>query len=541
MKKIIFGILFVAAVVTFADKPNLIVILCDDMGYADVGFNGCKDIPTPNIDRIAKNGVQCTSGYVAYSVCGPSRAGLMTGRYEQRFGFERNPQYQPNDPNMGVPLSEHTLADVLKKAGYTSGAIGKWHLGAYPTLHPLNRGFDFFYGHLGGGHRYFPEELTIKRSEDATGETESYQTWILRNHEPDPPTQYLTDAFSDEAVGFVERSKDQPFFLYLAYNAPHNPLQATEKYLSRFKNIKNEKRRTYAAMVSAIDDGVGLLLNKLDELNLTDNTLIFFLSDNGGPETKNASDNGPLRGQKSDVWEGGFRVPYAVQWKGTLPAGAKYDEPVSSLDIFATIADLAQAPLDPQRPLDGVNLIPYLTGKEPGVPHEAIYLRKFDQGRYAVRHGDYKLVIPFSGGTAQLYNLEEDIGEEQDIASAHPEKMKELDQLRLKWDSQLIEPRFLGLTQSADWIKHHPPKKSDKPNAKSAKKASVAKWDWFAALDKNKDRGVTEDEWLEWSMKESKKKNRNTSEGQQKQYFASRDANGDGMITREELEASKRK
>jgi arylsulfatase A-like enzyme len=427
-----------------AKSPNLIVIMADDLGYADVGFNGCKDIPTPNIDRIAQNGVRCASGYVTYAVCSPSRAGFITGRYEQRFGHERNPLYRPDDPNMGLPLTEHTLPDLLKPAGYTSGLVGKWHLGAHPTLHPLKRGFDSFFGHLGGGHRYLPEDLTIERSEDATNEEESYKTWILRDHTPVRTTNYLTDAFSDAAVGFIEQNKEKPFFLYVAYNAPHTPLQATEKYLARFPNIEG-KRKTYAAMVSAVDDGVGRMLDKLDELKLSDNTIVVFLSDNGGPETKNASDNGMLRGGKGDEWEGGWRVPFAVQWKGTLPKGAVYEKPVSSLDIAATMVALTGAHPDPKHPLDGVNLIPYLTGKKEGAPHEAIYLRKFDQNKFAVRQDDFKLVIPWKGGAPQLYNLQADIGEETNIAAKHPETVRELDKLRDRWNSELVEPRFLGL------------------------------------------------------------------------------------------------
>jgi len=279
-----------------AKKPNIIIILADDLGYADVGFNGCKDIPTPNIDRIATNGVKFTSGYVTFSVCGPSRAGLLTGRYPQRFGYERNPQYRPHDPNMGLPKEENTLAESLKQVGYTSGIIGKWHQGADISNHPLNRGFDEFFGHLGGGHRYFPEELTIQDSYAVENdEGMSYKTWIMRNHEPVQTKKYLTDEFSDEAVRFVERHQKEPFFLYLAYNAPHSPLQATEEYLDRFPNIKDEKRKTYAAMVSAVDDGVGKLLDKLESLHLDKNTLVYFLSDNGGPEKDKGSKNGPLK------------------------------------------------------------------------------------------------------------------------------------------------------------------------------------------------------------------------------------------------------
>jgi arylsulfatase A-like enzyme len=351
-----------------ATKPNLIVVMADDLGYADVGFNGSQQIPTPHIDRIANEGARFTSGYTTYSVCGPSRAGFMTGRYQGRFGFGRNPQYQIDDPNMGLTRNEETIADILKKVGYTSGVIGKWHLGAHETLHPLARGFDFFYGHLGGGHRYMPEDLTIRSSEDAKGEGQSYITWVLRNHEPVPPTKYLTDEFSDVAVEFIETNQNHPFFLFLSYNAPHTPLQATEAYLARFPHIENPKRKTYAAMVSAVDDGVGRVLAKLQELNLEDNTLVFFLSDNGGPSDSNASNNAPLRGKKSDVWEGGFRVPFALRYPAGIEAGTVFEKPVSSLDILATIADLTGAPIAPERPLDGVNLLPFLTGEKEGAP-----------------------------------------------------------------------------------------------------------------------------------------------------------------------------
>lgn len=431
---------------TFAgDQPNLIVIMADDLGYADVGFNGCKDIPTPNIDTIASNGIRCSSGYTSYSVCGPSRAGFITGRYQQRFGFERNPQYSTTDPNMGVTLKEDTIADALGKAGYHCGVIGKWHLGAHEKLHPLKRGFHEFYGHLGGGHQYFPELLTIKDSDKARNEAESYRTWTLRNHEPVKPTKYLTDEFSDESVSFIQRNKSKPFFLFLSYNAPHGPLQATQEYLDRFPTINNKKRKTYAAMVSAVDDGVGRLLKTLEENKLTDNTIVFFLSDNGGPMSKNASNNAPLRGGKSDVWEGGYRVPFAVQWPGTLDKGKVYNHPVSSLDIFGTIAALSGAKISKDRPLDGVNLIPYLKGENITAPHQAIYLRKFDQQRLAVRKGDYKLVILGKDQKPQLYNLATDIGETKNIAAKNPEELAKLDRLRKAWASELIDPVFKGL------------------------------------------------------------------------------------------------
>ncbi len=427
--------------------PNLIVILTDDQGYGDVGFHGCKDIPTPNLESIASNGVHFPNGYVSYSVCSPSRAGLLTGRYEQRFGHERNPAWEPENPQCGLALSETLLPAVLGKVGYSSGGIGKWHLGAYPHFRPLARGFNEFFGFLGGGHRYFADDLSIKDTNKAkTGdESESYRLWILRNDMPVRTTNYLTDEFSAEAVNFVERHKDKPFFLYLAYNAPHAPLQAPEKYLSRFSSIENPRRRTYAAMVSAVDDGVGQLMAKLRELNLETNTLVVYLSDNGGPTQDNASDNRPLRGAKGSPWEGGIRVPFAAQWPGHIPPGLVYEQPVISLDIFATIAALANAPLDAAHPLDGVNLMPYLTGQKSGSPHDAIYLRMFDRGAYAVRSGDYKLVISGKTNAPVLFNLTQDIGESHNLAATHTNELDNLEKKRAAWSAQLMPPAFDGL------------------------------------------------------------------------------------------------
>jgi arylsulfatase A-like enzyme len=432
-----------------ATRPNLIVIMTDDHGYADVGFNGCKDIPTPHLDSITRNGVHFTNGYVTYPVCSPSRAGLLTGRYEQRFGHERNPRFEPENRVAGLPLTETTLADTLGQIGYRSAVIGKWHLGAHPDLHPLKRGFHEFFGMLGGGHRYFPEEYTLQDSSAAQSEADSYRLWMVRNHEPVKSTQYLTDELSDEAVSFVARHRTTPFFLYLAYNAPHTPLQASEKYLTRFAGIANAKRRTYAAMVSAVDDGVGRVLAELRQQGLEENTLVFFLSDNGGPTDVNASSNAPLRGKKGDAWEGGIRVPFAAQWPAQFPKGLKYDRPVISLDIFATIAAVTAAPANPVRPLDGVNLVPYLTGKNSGAPHDTIYLRKFDQGAFAVRHGDHELVITKTGDAPQLFNLARDLGETKNLAATEPRLVADLEKLRTAWNAQLVPPVFLGLVENS--------------------------------------------------------------------------------------------
>ena len=434
------------------NHPNVIVIMTDDLGYVDVGFNGSVEIPTPNIDRIAQQGVKFTNGYTPYSVCSPSRAGFITGRYQQRFGYERNAQYRPNDPNMGLPQTEKTIPEVIGQVGYTSGVIGKWHLGAHISNHPLNRGFDFFYGHLGGGHRYFPEELTIEDSYSINDEPLSYRTWIMRDHQSEKTDEYLTDEFSNEAVKFVEKNKEGPFFLYLAYNAPHGPLQATQKYLDRFDHIEGKKRKTYAAMVSAVDDGVGRILDRLESLEIAENTMIFFLSDNGGPEPNNASNNGPLREGKSSIYEGGNRVPFAMQWTAQI-APMVYEYPISSLDILPTIAALTHALLPADKPLDGVNIIPFLKGEKQGRPHQTLYVRKFDNDLYSVRDGDMKLVTKKKNSVKELYNLQEDLGEENDLADAFPEEVKRLDSLRQNWDSQLIDPIFLGLIHTDRWKK----------------------------------------------------------------------------------------
>lgn len=429
-------------------KPNVIIILTDDQGYGDVGFNGSEEIPTPNIDRIASNGVKFTNGYVSYPVCGPSRAGLMTGRYQSRFGFGRNPILAPQDSTMGLPLEEKTLAAVLDSVGYISMAIGKWHLGAHESQHPLKRGFDEFYGFLSGGHRYFPEEYTLNDLSEIKGQWDGYLTKLLRNHTRVEETEYLTDALSREAVSFVERNKENPFFLYLAYNAPHAPLQATKKYLSRFEHIEDKDRRTYAAMVSAVDDGVGKLLNKLNEMNLEEETLVFFLSDNGGPEQHNSSDNGPLRAGKGSVFEGGVRIPFAVQWPGHLPAGSVYEKPVISLDMFATAVALAGAPTDPGKPLDGINLMPYLTGRNDEAPHDYLFWRKLDQQEYAVRDGNsgMKFVIP-KNHQEMLFDLDKDLSEQNDISSEKAEVATELNRRRKQWEKELMDPIFMGLMQ----------------------------------------------------------------------------------------------
>lgn len=408
-------------------KPNILIIVGDDMGYADIGVHGCQDIPTPHIDSIAKNGTRCTSGYVSGPYCSPTRAGLMTGRYQQRFGHEFNPGPTP-DANFGLALTETTLAQRLKDAGYATGMVGKWHLGQERQFQPPSRGFQEFYGFLGGARSYFPVAAAANAG-----------TVMYRGYEPLPENEpYTTDTFAREATAFIDRHAKEPWFLYLTFNAVHTPMHATEKYLSRFQNVADEGRRTYCAMMSAMDDAIGTVLKKLDDNRLTENTLVFFVSDNGGPPV-NQSSNGPLRGNKAQTWEGGIRVPYLVQWKGTLPAGKVYEQPVIQLDFAPTALAAAGAEVKNAN-FDGVNLLPHLQGKVTAPPHESLYWRFGEQ--LAIRHGNFKLVRGVGVDKPQLFDLAADIGESKDLSAERPELYKDLTDRYQAWNKTLAEPRW---------------------------------------------------------------------------------------------------
>ena len=438
-------------------KPNVIVIMTDDQGYADVGFNGCTDIPTPNIDRIAYEGVMFTDGYVSYPVCGPSRAGFLTGRYQGRFGFTTNPTISPDHPEAGIPLDEENMAEVLSKVGYKNAIIGKWHMGSHPVHHPLNRGFDHFFGFLSGGHNYFPRQYNLNDLSEVKKPFDWYRTKLFHDRERvDVDADYLTDVLSDKAVDFIKKcSEDEdPFFLYVAYNAPHNPLQATQKYLDRFAHIEQWGRKNYAAMVSAVDDGVGQILQALSDVGVDDNTLLFFLSDNGGA-SNNSSDNGVLRNHKGSLFEGGLRVPFALRWKGSIPAGTVYTHPIISLDIMATMTALAGAEVAPERPLDGVNLLPFITDKDKGAPHDYLFWRKFDRQGVAVRSGDIKLVddrkLPELGYA--VFNVVEDVSEKENLAEINLDETEELLEKHAAWKAQLKPTAFPTLGSHKWWKK----------------------------------------------------------------------------------------
>jgi arylsulfatase A-like enzyme len=414
--------------------PNILLIVSDDLGYADLGVQGCKDIPTPNIDSLARNGVRFTSGYVSCPVCSPTRAGLMTGRYQQRFGHELNPgPAQSAAPNFGLPLEETTLADRLKKLGYVTGAFGKWHLGYKPAFHPMKRGFDEFYGFLGGAHSY------IDNRDDANP--------VQDGGKPVAKVTYTTDMFAAAAADFISRNKDKPFFVYLPFNAVHTPLQAKEQDLNRFESIPSDPRRTLAAMLFSMDAAVGRVLGRLRELKLEEETLIFFISDNGGPTVGNGSRNNPLRGLKGQVYEGGIRVPFLIQWRSHLPAGKVDDRPVIALDILPTAVAAAGGGISAEWKLDGVNLLPYLTGDQKGTPHENLFWRLGEQ--HAVRQGDWKLLVPPHGSKPELYNLAKDIGEVRNVADQEPEKLQALQKAYDEWGAQLAGPKWKGNRRAA--------------------------------------------------------------------------------------------
>lgn len=426
-------LLSVTTAATAAEKPNILIIVGDDMGYADVGFHGCQDIPTPHLDRLAADGVRCTNGYVTGPYCSPTRAGLMTGRYQQRFGHEFN----PGGKEAGLPVGETTLAQRLKGAGYRTALIGKWHLGEEDRFHPQQRGFDELFGFLGGAHDYFSDK------------------GLLRDREPVKTAEYLTDAIGREGAGFIWRNAQRPWFLALTFNAVHTPMQADDARLMKFASIENKTRRTYAAMMFAMDEAIGRVRQTLAETKQAERTLIVFISDNGGPTmpgvTVNGSDNAPLRGSKRTTLEGGIRVPFLVTWPGRLKP-AVYDQPVIQLDAHATALAIAGAKAE--TPLDGVNLLPYLSGEQTGSPHSALYWRFGEQ--LAIRMGDYKLVrydnnadtLTGKGGQGvspvRLYNLKTDIGETQDLAAAQPETVKSLQSTWDAWNATLVKPLWGG-------------------------------------------------------------------------------------------------
>jgi arylsulfatase A-like enzyme len=422
-------------------KSNVLVIVSDDHGYADVGFQGGKDVPTPSLDALARSGVRCTSGYASHPFCSPTRAGLMTGRYQARFGHEFNPVYDPLDEKEGLPLGERLLPEFVRGAGYATGWVGKWHLGSSPAHCPWKRGFDETFGFIGGGHRFHSWEPNERQ----------YTLPLTRNGQSlDTVPPHLTTAFGNEASAFIRRHQGQPWLLYVAFNAPHTPHEPTAEREARFAHIEDAARRRYLAQVSLLDDAIGDIQAALEDSGQRDRTLVFFFSDNGGP-TRNAANNGPLRGQKGQVYEGGVRVPFLVSLPGKLPAGGVYDHPVSSLDVLATSLGLAGVPMPENKKYDSVNLLPYLEGEKTTAPHERLCWRAMEGKARAVREGEWKLVR-MDGQADELYQLTDDIGESKNLAAEQPQVAAKLAAALEDWERALIAPVFLGSSvKSEDW------------------------------------------------------------------------------------------
>lgn len=409
-------------------QPNIIIIMTDDQGYHDVGFHGVKDIPTPNLDSIARNGAMCTQAYVTCSVCAPARAGLITGRYQNRFGFENLPS--GGNPNAGLAVEEITLATLLSGAGYKTAALGKWHLGRNRWLfHPNVRGFRQFFGFLDAQHDFY---------------NYGGNDPIEENGQPVQGNQYLTQAITERAISFIERYTTEPFFLYLPYNAPHVPSQAPQEYLERFAHLEPPLRRSYAAMLSVVDDGVGSILQTLRKHDLERDTLLFYLSDHGGPLTQlgpNGSSNYPLVGQKTQLFDGGIRVPFAMQWPRRIPKGLVYEQPVISLDIFATAAAAAGARLPHDRVYDGVDLVPYLNDEIPTPPHHHLFWRQGGGRDFAARGPRYK-IVRHNNGPVQLFDLLSKAGETENLAADMPRQVTQLLKAYQRWEAQMVAPRW---------------------------------------------------------------------------------------------------
>ena len=485
-----------------ASQPNIIIFLADDLGYADVGFNGCQDIPTPHIDSIAANGVKFTDGYANHPVCSPSRAGLLSGRYQHSFGFENNSGPEEySAPNFGIPRDVPILAERFKEVGYQTAWVGKWHVGFNKGLRPHDRGFDYTYGFHAGARTFYPN-----------GPRQNHQ--MFRNGKPfDGETEYLTDAFARDAKAFIDRSGtgEAPFFLFFSFNAVHLPLEATKKYENRFPDIEDKNRKTYAGMLSALDDAIGGVMSSVRQLKQEGNTLVFFYSDNGGPTPQTTSRNDPLRGYKGQMFEGGIRVPFAIQWPERIPAGETYEYPIMGFDVTATA--LAAAGIDLDESIDGKDLVPHLDGSIKDSPHQSLFWRAGNQ--HAARVGNWKLVKP-RGEPEMLFNLSEDIGETNDLSQSHPEKLREVRDIYDAWSSRMEEPRWIRQDRRNAEIGGKLKKASTPPNTGSLNPEQ--RIERLFRNDKNGDGRLTRREY-------------------QGQYFDALDRNSNGVINRREAEA----
>ena len=416
---LVFSLFGIPSIISAEDKPNIVIILTDDQGYADVSYNphSPPEVRTPNIDALAHSSVICTQGYTSGHVCSTTRAGLMTGRYQQRFGI-----YTAGEGGSGVPLDEVFIPQRLKPAGYVSGALGKWHLGLTEEYHAMKRGFDEFYGFMGrGAHPYFDHS--------------DMDHPIYRGLKPIKEEGYLTTRITEEAVGFINRHKEESFFLYVAYNAVHSPPEAPDEDI---KNVTgNKKRDTLMAMIKHLDLGVGEIVSSLKKHNIFDNTLLIFLTDNGGSKTMSAN-NAPLRGFKQMDYEGGVHVPFIVSWPAQLKGGKKCEVPMWSIDLFATALDAAGLPMPKEKALDGKSILPALKGETEKLHDEFYWSSAGEKGKWAIRSGNWKLVAEKK--RIELFNLKKDLSETTDLAAKHPKVVSELTAKYNAWLDEMADP-----------------------------------------------------------------------------------------------------
>lgn len=462
--------------------PNIVLIVADDLGFNDVSHTGGIDggrVKTPNIDRIASEGVDFTTAYAGSPTCAPSRASIMTGRYPTRYGYEFTPtaknfmrivtqlrqknqqlhhsvyfpereQGQPEMAALGLPTNEITLARVLGKAGYHTVHIGKWHLGDAPQFRPTAHGFDESLALPFGAAMFLPE--SDPKVINAESPIDPLDRFIWAAHpwgvhfnggELFAPKGYLTDYFTDEAVKVIERNRNQPFFLYLAYNAPHTPLQATRADYDALADIKDHRLRVYAAMVRALDRGIGRVMQALEAQGVADNTLVIFTSDNGGTHTVGFKNiNAPYRGWKATYFEGGVRVPLYMRWPKGFAAG-RFEAPSSHLDIFATAAAAAGASVPADRVIDGVNLLPFVRGEVTGRPHQTLHWRT--DHYFAIRDGDWKMQVSDRPEKVWLYDLASDPLERVNVADREPSRVASLRTALDAFDRAQVPPIWKSL------------------------------------------------------------------------------------------------
>ncbi len=425
------GLSLAAAV---ASPPNIVVLVADDMGFADCGAYGGKDIPTPHIDALAGNGVKFTNGYTSGCVCSPARAGLLTGRYQQRFGFDANAEGGPAPTDRGpraLDREQVTFGQRMKALGYVTGMFGKWHQGDQPGYLPTERGFDEFYG-------IYPYGLAAR--------TGGKPVQFYRGIQPVDTPKNAMEQFATEAAAFIDRHRRTPFFLYLPFTAVHGPFVGPEPWAQKFDAMVPANRKNYAADLAQLDDIIGRLMAQLRDRGLEENTLVFFFSDNGGPG--GAANNGPLRGTKWTVWEGGIHVPFIAQWKGRIPAGRVLPHPVIQLDLLPTAIAAAGGRVQTEWQLDGANLLPLLEGKTDAAPHEALYWR-FGV-IWAVRQGDWKLIKGHIDQPPRLYNLAKDLGEQNDLAAAEPARVQAMQTRWNTWNAGNEKPRWIDQRWNGD-------------------------------------------------------------------------------------------